>query len=443
MNYSDYKLLVEKANRLSSLYYVNGNSPISDADFDAIVKQIESYETAHPDAISPISPTQTVGSDLTPEAEEVDHSIPMLSQQKAHSIEEIERFVERFVERFAQSASPMGDGSFHVEWKLDGISCSLVYIDGRLTSAATRGDGRKGRNIMRHVRLMSSVPSTIAASGRVEVRGEIVCANGHHCLLGFKDERTAAAAICNSSYSASAKSLYFLAWESIADGIDSFSTAFDRLAGLGFLTVPAYESCAAADLPRLIEESVEARSGLAWPTDGLVIKVNSLAAYHAAGFTAHHPKGSIAYKFETIEAITNINSIEIKVGKSGRRTPVAHVNPVEISGRTISRVNLFSEKCMNELGAKDGSLVRVSLQNGVTPKIIGLVAESEAPEAPAHPEASGSILPEPAPTEKQPRRGRFDALFSMASVALKAVAVVACLAVALFILPVVNGAFSK
>lgn len=385
MTQQEYISLVNEANKHSYLYYVESNPAISDAEFDAMLVEIDKYEQAHPEHILPDSPTQCVGSDINGNGRRlIAHRSPMLSQDKAHNIDEIKDFVAS-VEKVLGYTPVM-----RVEWKLDGVSCSIVYIDGRLVSASTRGDGNKGQDITDHVMAMASVPNVISQSGRVEVRGEVVCPKGQHVALGYKDERTAASAILNASYGDSAKALVFVPWEVLGDSYNTFSDV-SKLAVEFSNVVAGYT----VNGLQAIEETISRLSAnhpADYPVDGLVVKIDNRREFSKMGANQHHPKGSIAYKFEAATAITTVRSIEIKVAKSGRRTPVAHLVPVVILGRDVKKVNLFSEKTMNDLGVVAGSRVRVELRHDVNPKIVEVFSDAPvADNAPLMPTPSPSI----------------------------------------------------
>jgi len=375
MNYNEYLNLVNEAKRHSFLYYVASRPEISDAEFDALVSNIEAYEQEHPSDILPDSPTQTIGSDLNGNGRRlVTHRSAMLSQQKAYSVVEIEKWMEKL----------SGTPSLRVEWKFDGVSCSLVYVDGMLCSASTRGNGMKGQDITDHVRQMSSVPQNIEQQGRVEVRGEVLCPKGEHIALGYKDERSAASSITNMSYSDAARSLVFYPWEVIADDFNSFSDSH-RLCEWGFREA---DSCIVNDhrcLSGIVSAYAANRAGCEFPTDGLVIKVDSMSEFRALGCTATNPRGSIAYKFEAECAYTVVRRIEINEAESGRRTPVAFIDPIVLRGKTVSKINLYTEKTMNNLGVTEGCTVKVIMQGDVIAKIVEVVNPdnilSDEPEA--------------------------------------------------------------
>lgn len=451
MEKSEYIQLVNQAKKHSYLYYVESKPEISDAEFDALIAKIEQYEASHPVNILPDSPTQAVGSDLGDCSYTIAHRTPMLSQQKAHSVEDVESFIN-------DAKALLGaDKIFHIEWKYDGISCSLVYQDGKLISAATRGDGRKGKDIMAHVQRMASVPKEIKswAKGRFEVRGEIVCPKGKHVALGYKDERTAASAICNSRDCEASESLVFMPWEMIREGSLSFSDYF-LLADDGFYMPDAMilhedgKTMFGLTIDQVLQKAAYDRQNYEYPTDGLVIKVDNYNDYQSMGATSHHPKGSIAYKFDAQGADTVVRSIEIKVGKTGRRTPVAHIDPVTILGRTIAKISLCTEKTMNSLGVREGSAVRVVLQNDVTPKIAQVLSnEPESPnlsDSDADVEKGGELSPIEENDEQSEEKERKLSPLMKAFIMVTAVAIVAGViligaGLAAFFLPMLCGAF--
>ncbi len=426
MTHQEYTTRVNEANRHSYLYYVLSRPEISDAAFDALLRSIEEYESTNPSKILPDSPTQTVGSDINGNGHRlITHRTPMLSQQKAHSIPDVLAWMNKY---------ELNDVCMCLEWKMDGISCSLVYIDGQLVSAATRGDGIKGQDIMSHIRLMPSVPQTISLRGRVEVRGEVVCKKGQHIVLGYKDERTAASAICNTSYSESAKSLDFVVWEVIANGFDYFTHDI-KLNDMGFNVVTKHSVCLTdKNLPSIIEDFTNKRELLEYPVDGIVIKVGNKELFYSYGSNKHHPHASIAYKFAAASATTIVRRIEIKIADSGKRTPVAHIEPVCLNGKNITKVNLYTEKTMLDLGVTEGCSVVVSLHNDVTPKIIKVVTDDCLEE---------DIYPseENEETEKVGKNNSFITAIIIALIVLTAILVAVVGIGALLFFPLAFGVF--
>ena len=372
MTKQDYTAMVNEAKQRSFEYYVLSKPTISDAEFDALVARIEQAEREHPDWTLPDSPTQCVGSDLSGNGRRlIRHRTPMLSCQKAQTLEAVEKWIAATEKKLKKQ----GDIHYVLEWKLDGISCSLVYQDGTLISAATRGDSMNGSDLMPHVRLMPSVPKQIYEAGRVEVRGEIICPKS--CLpymSEYADCRSAASGLCGKNYADALCSLLeFVAWQCERDErIGTESVSIDLTDDLGFKTC-GYKGSWTEDVVVLLSEFADQRASLDWPTDGVVIKIDTKPLADKMGFTDHHPKGSIAYKFPPAKTQTTVRRIEISVGATGRRTPVAWFDPVVIGGRTIEKASLGSEDTMRKLGVTEGCKVEVGLSNDVTPRVYRVV----------------------------------------------------------------------
>lgn len=399
MEQKDYINLVNEAKQHSYRYYVLSNPTISDQDFDALVNSIEQAEQEHPEWTLPDSPTQQVGSDVSNNGRRlVRHRVRMLSCQKAQTLEAVTKWMNT-TERKLNGQ----DIQYALEWKLDGISCSLVYQNGVLMSAATRGEkGLMGQDLLDHVSRVPSVPNNIDVMGRVEVRGEIVCRKAHLAQLGYKDCRTAASALCNQvTASADCGLLDFVAWQMDDDDNDPLteSLSMNKAQQMGFLTSMI---CTAdrGNVVELLQGCDSEREALPYPVDGVVIKVDYKLLAKSLGATEHHPKGNIAYKFVAQKAVTRVISIEVKVGETGRRTPVAYLEPVEILGREVSSASLGSERVMAELGVVAGCMVEVGLSNDVTPKVYRVIepAGLETPTPSVEPVA---VEPEPMAAEEK------------------------------------------
>ena len=373
MTRQEYTALVNKAKRLSYEYYVLANPSVSDEQFDALVSEIEHTESEHPEWVLPDSPTQMVGSDLQDNGRRlIRHRTRMLSCQKAQTQDAVTKWL-------AQVGKELQDAQMYaLEWKYDGISCSLVYQDGELISAATRGDKDMGQDLLAHALLMPSVPNQINMMGRVEVRGEIVCPKAELRSLGYKDCRTAAAALTNQVVpSADIDKLVFLAWQMDSEEL---SSATERLSikavqELGFHAEDV-RICEGGNILSILDDYAAQREAMPYPTDGVVIKIDNKQAAASMGCTNHHPKGNIAYKFGAQKTTTKVLRIEISVGRTGKRTPVAYLQPVMIMGREVKQASLYSEKKMREMGITEGCTVEVGLSNDVTPKIYRVVSVS-------------------------------------------------------------------
>lgn len=385
MNKQQYIENVNAAKQHSYNYYVLSAPTISDAEFDALVAQIEQAEREHPEWTLPDSPTQQVGSDLADNGRRlIRHRTPMLSCQKAQTTEKVTEWIEKMRKKVSETYT--GTPMLMLSWKADGISCSLVYQDGHLIEASTRGDGPVGQDLMQHVRLMATVPQTIEADemkGRVEVRGEIVCPKAN--LQGlcdmkgkqYADCRSAASSLCNQDTpSADMAKLEFWAWDCIGDDLsmkwqDHTSYTLQRM---GFRHCYR-ETDSGEHVETMLKMMGEERDQCPIPVDGIVIRINSNKIFYEQGYTDHHPKGSIAYKFPAQTTESRVRRIEITVGATGRRTPVAWFDPVTLLGRTIEKASLGSEAKMQELGVTEGCTVEVGLSNDVIPKVYRVLSQ--------------------------------------------------------------------
>jgi DNA ligase (NAD+) len=234
---------------------------------------------------------------------------------------------------------------------------------------------------MAHVRLMHTVPQHISGPGRIEVRGEIVCPKAN--LQGLRDRndkqyadcRSAASSLCNQDTPGSdVARLEFWAWEVIADGQRYQDLMPGVLGYLGFEKHCYRETDDGSHIEQMLLRCGEMRDQCPIPVDGIVIRIDDNAVFQAQGFTDHHPKGSIAYKFPPQTTVTTVRRIEITVGATGRRTPVAWFDPVTILGRTVEKASLGSEDTMRKLGVTEGARVEVGLSNDVIPKVYRVVA---------------------------------------------------------------------
>ena len=392
MTQQDYLWKVDRAKRLSFEYYVLNRPSVSDEVFDGLVAQIEQAEQEHPEWTVADSPTQQVGSDLNGNGRRtVRHRTPMLSCQKAQTDnkstnrEKLEKWLKA-----TEKAIGHKDFNYCLEWKFDGISCSLVYLNGDLISAATRGDHFKGQDITEHVMQMTSVPHVLKRGttyhDRVEVRGEVVCFKSTLPVLSdqdgkmYKDCRSAAAGLTNQAIvDPQCACLKFIPWELDAPLFSCNNSHCESLKladfhnftyGFNAQVVPAADHNQLFDM---IEKMEACRDNQPFPVDGIVIKVDDKQLSASLGATEHHPKGSIAYKFAAAKTVSRVTRIEVTVGKTGRRTPVVHFEPVMILGREVKKASLGSERMLEEMGVKRGDMVEVGLANDVRPTIYRVI----------------------------------------------------------------------
>lgn len=386
----DYVANVNIAKYHNYRYFVLNSPSITDAEYDDLYFAIQEYETAHPADVLPDSPTQKVGADSTASKRDVMHRTPMMSTQKCKTVEDVIKWMKQTRKACQKMGYDIGTvRPFCIEWKYDGCSCSLVYQDGNLIEASTRGDYMKGLNILHHVKRIASIPQTIKPKGRVEVRGEIVMpfSNLEKTTGLYKDCRTAAASILNTDTVSEYDTLLdFYAWQLITEwdpsdekGLPYFGPdkstagALCELANVLDFKVAGFIETSETDIEQYIAELTAERSNLPFPTDGLVIKLENKTLYDALGRTEHHPKYCIAYKFPPMTAQTVITNIEVTTGATGKRTPILYFEPVTMNGKTYVKASGGSEDVVAKSGIKIGSRVQFSLRNDVIPHIDGVI----------------------------------------------------------------------
>ena len=364
-------------------YYVENAPKISDFEFDAMMRELQELERAHPEFADPNSPSVRVGSDLTAEFRTVRHRYPMLSLGNTYSLDELHEFIAR-IER------ETGPTDYVCELKFDGTAISLTYDNGALTQAATRGDGVTGDDVTANVRTVRSVPLHLRDGdwpAHFEIRGEILMpyasfdrlnaereANGEPL---FANPRNAAAGTLKQQSSAVVArrgldcTLYQLAGDNLP-----FRTHWESLQKArewGFKVSDHMRICHnVAEVDDFIRYWDTARHGLPFPTDGVVIKVNDFAVRRQLGFTAKAPKWAVAYKFKAEQALTRIDSVSFQVGRTGAITPVANLEPVLLAGTTVRRATLHNAEQMARLDIRPGDMVYVEKGGEIIPKITGV-----------------------------------------------------------------------
>ncbi len=368
-------------------YYVLDAPEISDADYDALLRRLIAIETEHPELVTPDSPTQRIGAPPSALFAPVVHRQPMFSLDNAESIEDLRSWEERAVRQLGRS--PNG---YVCELKIDGLAVSLTYEDGTLVKAATRGDGTIGEDITANVRTIESVPLRLFGDkpGIVEVRGEIYlpisafeALNAAQLESGqkvFANPRNAAAGSVRQKDPTVTASRDLAIWVYQLGFIEGGPTfvrhweTMEYLAALGFRVNPA--SSAVSDLTA-VEQYVAAfeddRHRLDYQTDGVVIKVDDLGDQAELGFTAKAPRWAIAYKFPPEEQITTLKSIEVGVGRTGRVTPYAVLEPVFVGGVTVTNATLHNEDEVHRKDVRIGDQVIVRRAGEVIPEIVGPV----------------------------------------------------------------------
>jgi DNA ligase (NAD+) len=377
--------------RHNEAYFVNDAPTLPDADYDALVRELRALEAEHPELADEQSVTRLVGAPVSTVFSPVVHEEPMLSLDNVFDARELEQWGVRVAKSLGLEASAI---AFAVEPKIDGLALSITYVDGTLTRAATRGDGRVGEDVTDNVRTIRSVPAALKGirRGRIEVRGEVFLArsdflemNVQQVTLGAKEfanpRNAAAGSLRQKDPAATAKRpLSFLAYQLVdldaTLAYTSYTDTIHQLATWGFLTAAesTLESGSAAMIAR--SDWFEAhRHDLRYDIDGVVIKVDDLAQRIQLGFTSRAPRWAIARKFPPEERTTRLLSIEISIGRTGRATPYAVLEPVVVAGSTVSMATLHNQDQVALKDVRPGDLVIVRKAGDVIPEVVSAVPE--------------------------------------------------------------------
>lgn len=421
--------LREEIRRHEHLYYVLDSPQISDSEFDRLLNELKQLEAAHPELITPDSPTQRVGGKPREGFRKVAHSRPMLSLDNAYNEAELRDWDRRIRELSGGESNGNSIGGsieYVCELKLDGLSLALGYRDGRLDRGLTRGDGAVGEEVAANVRTIRSVPLAIPAAalksarvpGDFEVRGEALMPSAAFTRMNddreqqglprFANPRNAAAGtirILEPNIVAQRRLDYFAYFLLGSDGReleDLHSGSLDALDKLGFKVNP--HRAIAADIDEalaFIARYEPMRETLPYEIDGVVIKVNSIALQKRLGFTGKAPRWAIAYKYAARAGETQIENILLQVGRTGKLTPVAALKPVAIGGTTVTRATLHNEDEIERLGLKIGDWVVVERGGDVIPKVVRVMDDANHPRGTREfrfpgkcPECDGTVVRE-------------------------------------------------
>jgi DNA ligase (NAD+) len=381
--------------RHEHLYYVLDQPEVSDAEYDAQMRQLRELEEQHPELATPESPTQRVGGKPREGFVKVPHSSAMLSLDNALNEEELRAFDTRVRELLAGA-----DFRYVTELKMDGLSMAAHYRDGRFTQAVTRGDGLVGEEVTENARTIRSLPLTVDTRlADLEARGEIVMNRraferlnldrDEKSLSHFANPRNAAAGslrVLEPQITASRRLEYYT-YFLLTDGrpaLDSHWASLEELVRLGFKVNPERRLCHTVDEVLAYCAHWEARrEQLPYEIDGVVVKVDSVEQQRLLGFTAKAPRWAIAYKYPARQAKTTILDIEVQVGRTGALTPVAILKPKEVGGVTVARATLHNEDEIERLGLQIGDEVVIERSGDVIPKVVR-VSEQGSVRRPFH-----------------------------------------------------------
>ncbi|WP_273403207.1 NAD-dependent DNA ligase LigA [Actinobacillus porcinus] len=372
------------------LYHVLDAPEIPDSEYDRLFHQLKALEQQHPELITPNSPTQRVGAKPLSGFAQITHEIPMLSLDNAFSDEEFYAFVKRIQDRLTVLPEKL---EFCCEPKLDGLAVSILYVNGILTQAATRGDGTTGEDITLNIRTIRNIPLQLLTDNppaRLEVRGEVFMPQAGFERLNetalakgektFANPRNAAAGSLRQldPKITSQRPLTLNAYGiGVAEGVELPDTHYARLQWLKSLGIPVNPEIQLCDgvekvlnFYRTIQQK---RPNLGYDIDGTVLKINSIALQQELGFIAKAPRWAIAYKFPAQEEMTVLNDVEFQVGRTGAITPVAKLEPVFVAGVTVSNATLHNGDEIERLNIVIGDTVIIRRAGDVIPQIIGVV----------------------------------------------------------------------
>lgn len=378
-------------NEYNYQYYVLDEPSVPDAVYDRDMQALIALEKQYPTLLSPNSPSQKVGGAALSSFEQVTHDVPMLSLDNAFDEESLLAFEKRLKDRLKDSATM----DFSCEPKLDGLAVSILYENGELVRAATRGDGQVGENITANVRTISNVPLTLRGDhypARVEVRGEVFMPREGFAKLNEQQKETGGKVFANPRNAAAGslrqldskitakRPLMFYAYSLGVVQPESFtlpSTHSERLAQLGQWGLPLCPDIDTAEGGRgcldYYNRILEKRDNLPYDIDGVVFKVDRIDLQAALGFVARAPRWAIAQKFPAQEEVTTLLDVEFQVGRTGAITPVARLEPVFVGGVTVSNATLHNQDEITRLGVKIGDTVVIRRAGDVIPQVVSVV----------------------------------------------------------------------
>ncbi|MBC6139094.1 NAD-dependent DNA ligase LigA [Listeria innocua] len=390
-----YEELINILDQYSYDYYVIDNPTVEDAEYDQKMQELLKIEEAHPEWVTPESPSKRVGGEVLEGFKKVEHDTPMLSLANAFNRDDLADFDRRIRDKVGD------DISYMCELKIDGLAVSLQYENGKYKQGATRGDGTVGEDITANLRTIRSIPMKLKKAYSIEVRGEAFMPKRSFQKLNeireeegqmlFANPRNAAAGSLrqlDTKIAASRNLDIFL--YAVADfgemGVETHSAGLDMLETLGLKVNKERRLCSnLEEVYAYIDEWTEKRAGLAYDIDGIVLKLNNLEQQRQMGTTVKSPRWSIAYKFPAEEVPTKLLDIELNVGRTGVITPTAVLEPVRVAGTTVSRASLHNEDLITEKDIRIGDTVLIKKAGDIIPEVIkSITEERNGSEEPFH-----------------------------------------------------------
>jgi len=383
MTHEQYKKEIVKLINYATAYYVNNNPIATDEEYDKLNREILSFEEQNPTLIHPNTPTQRVGGEISDGFNKAKHLSRMWSQEDIFDTKELEDWIKR--------ASKVAENmSFVCEPKFDGASLNLIYENGLLKQAISRGDGTIGEDITQNAKTIHSIPIQIPYDGTIEIRGEVVIKKDDFDIINqerikneeatFANPRNAAAGSLrqlDSSITAKRK-LFFQVWgvgENTLE-FDKSSEVMEFIFSLGFTRPPIVKICKTVEeIEEVYHEIIAKRDSIEMGLDGMVIKIDSLESQTDLGYTVKFPKWSCAYKFPAVEKVTTLKEIILQVGRTGVITPVAIVEPTHIDGSTVERATLHNFDEIERLGLKINDKVIIIKSGDIIPKITKVLVD--------------------------------------------------------------------
>ncbi len=383
---AELAFLKQELRRHDDLYYNKAEPEITDWEYDQLRLRLNEIEAKFPELKSESSPSQKVGAPVSSTFSKITHKKPMLSLENAFSSEDLEDFIER-VQNFLNTTTNL---EFCAEHKIDGLSASIFYKNGQLTYAATRGDGYVGEDVTDNIKTILDIPKSIDYTGEIEIRGEVYMSINSFTELNKQREEAGEKLFANPRNAAAGslrqldaevtkqRNLGFFAYYVDGDNlnINTQIEVMEFIKKLGFST-SEYKLChSLMDMEKYCQDTSQKRQNLPYEIDGAVFKLNSLELQNRLGFVGRNPRHSIAFKFPAEEAETRILDISIGVGRTGKITPVAILEPVNLNGAMVSRATLhnFSEIERKQIAV--GDTVKILRSGDVIPKIIAVTKKS-------------------------------------------------------------------
>ena len=374
------------------LYYAQDAPEISDAAFDSLMRELRELEAAHPELIDPSSPTQRVGGYVGEQFAPVRHERRMYSLDNAMDLEELDAWIERVVEAFGRMVPVV------CELKIDGSSIALTYEDGRLVRAATRGDGTTGEDVTANMRTVKDVPLRLReaaldglrdAEAPIELRGEVYMPKSSFDALNVAAEANGKQAFANPRNAAAGSlrqkdpaitanrdlsTFIYAVADERALAVEGQWELLAWLREAGFHVNPDVELCETREaVHAFCKRTIERREDLPYEIDGVVVKVNAFAQQESMGYTARAPRWAVAFKFPPEEKTTLLRDITVQVGRTGKLTPVAEMDPVSVAGSTVARATLHNEDEVQRKDVRVGDTVIVRKAGDVIPEVLGPV----------------------------------------------------------------------